>query len=70
MTTFNTNPGVKVFETCGPNGLLRVEAGKPLTTTDSHEIAILSSDGAHALTKSDGAARHADEKEEKGGDKS
>ncbi len=68
MTTFNTNPGVKVFETCGPNGLLRVEAGKPLTTTDSREIAILSSDGAHAVS-SDGAARHADDKK-KGGDES
>jgi hypothetical protein len=71
MTTFTTNPGVDVFETGGPHGLLRIETGKPFTTEDQREISILSIDGAHALTQSAGkpAAKQAAEAT-RGGDES
>lgn len=52
MKTFTTNPGVESFETGGPTGLLRVEAGKPFETSDPAVIAILEDAGRHALTVS------------------
>jgi hypothetical protein len=70
MTTFNTNPGVNVFETVGPNGTIRIEAGTPYSTKDSREVGLLESYGAHALTKSAGSAPKAEKKIEKGGDES
>lgn len=80
MTTFNTNPGVNAFETYGPNGPIRIEAGTPYSTDDSQEIGLLDAFGAHALTKSDKApvvapaptpaAPAAEKKTEKGGDES
>ena len=60
MTTFTTNPGVNAFETGGPEGLIRIEAGTPYSTTDSREISVLEIAGAHALTKSEGRAAAAD----------
>lgn len=71
MTTFSTNPGVNAFETQGPEGLLRVEADAPFSTTDPREIAVLETAGAHALTKSARKPAPADaSKTEKGGDES
>jgi hypothetical protein len=49
MKTYQTNPGVESFETGGPNGLVRVEAGSPLKTDDPAIVAVLESAGAHAV---------------------
>jgi hypothetical protein len=70
MKTFRTTPGVQRFETGGPEGLLAVEAGKPLSTDDPRVAAVLETAGAHALTSSDatpGAETKAD-KAHKGGE--
>jgi hypothetical protein len=63
MKTFTTNPGVQRFETGGPDGLITIEAGSPLSTDDPRVIAVLEDAGVHALT-----SRKAD-KAEKGGER-
>ena len=62
MRHFQTKPGVKAFETCGPEGLIRVEAGSPLSTDDPAVISILETHGAHAVTSTDAAASVAKKK--------
>lgn len=70
MKNFATKSGVDVFETGGPNGLIRIEAGKPLSTDDPAVISILENSGAHALTISDGkTAVVVDEKHQKDGER-
>lgn len=65
MATFSVKNDVDAFETGGPNGLLRVEAFKPLTTEDSAELAALRSAGEHVLNET-AAAPKAAAKSEKG----
>jgi hypothetical protein len=56
MNTITTNPGVQRFETGGPDGLITVEAGSPLTTDDPQVISACREHGAHAVTNTDGPA--------------
>jgi hypothetical protein len=53
MKTFMTIPGVNSFETGGPNGLVRIEAGSPLSTDDPAVISLLETHGAHAIESRD-----------------
>jgi hypothetical protein len=72
MKTFKTNPGVNRFETGGPNGLVTIEAGKPLSTDDAALASLLETVGSHALTITDAApASDGDKaaKAEKAGDR-